>query len=266
MANSFPAIVRRLAVTVTILTLISSCASRSSTVEETRAPAMPIADLLKQADEGYAARGDTARARESQTLLRQARVAQPENYDAAWRMARISYVIGDDLTDTNAREQAFREGQEAGEAAVRVQPDKPEGHFWLAANLGGYAQTKGPLSGLASAKKLREQMEAVLKIDESYQGGSAYMALGQLDLELPELLGGDRKRAVATLEKGLRFGEQNSFLRLNLAQAYLAVGRPDDARKQLNFILNMKPSPDYLPEHKEAVAKARQLLDTRFSK
>jgi hypothetical protein len=42
-------------------------------------------------------------------------------------------------------------------------PNKPEGHFWLGANLGGYAQLKGPLSGIAAAKRLREEMETVLK-------------------------------------------------------------------------------------------------------
>ncbi len=109
-------------------------------------------------------------------------------------------------------------------------------------------------------------MEAVLKIDDSYQGGSAYMALGQLDTELPEMLGGDSQRAVTTLEKGLRVGEQNSLLRLALARAYLATRRRDDARKQLNFILQMKPAPDYLLEYKEVNAQARQLLATRFSK
>lgn len=255
-----------------VCALFSSCASSSSETSEaptaaTTTTAVPVTDLIKQADERYAVREDVAKVREGQTLLREARAAAPDNYDAAWRMARISYVLGDeDSLGKNEREAAFREGQTAGEEAARIKPDKPEGHFWLGANLGGYAELKGPLSGIAAAKRVREEMETVLKIDDAYQGGSAYMALGQLDTELPSMLGGDAKRAVATLEKGLRVGDQNSLLRLALARAYLATNRADDARKQLNFILQMKPSPEYMAEYKDTQMQARQLLATRFPK
>ena len=75
------------------------------------------------------------------------------------------------------------------------------------------------------------------------------------------MTGGDQHKAVEEMEKGLRFGEGNAFLRLHLAEAYIAVGRTADARKQLEAILSMKPDPDYLPEYKEAAAAARQLQD-----
>ena len=66
------------------------------------------------------------------------------------------------------------------------------------------------------------------------------------------------------LEKGLSFGEQNAFLRLRLAEAYLAVRRDEDALCQLDAILWMKPDPDYAPEYKEAVAEAHDLLEEQF--
>jgi tetratricopeptide (TPR) repeat protein len=74
-------------------------------------------------------------------------------------------------------------------------------------------------------------------------------------------MGGDAQKAVAELEKGLRFGEGNAILRLHLAEAYQEVGRSDDARKQVNAIINMTADPNYLPEYKEAVAEARKLLE-----
>jgi len=63
------------------------------------------------------------------------------------------------------------------------------------------------------------------------------------------------------MEKGLRFGNANAFLRFHLAEACQAVGRTDDARQQLNTILSMTPDPNYLPELKEARTQARQMLD-----
>jgi tetratricopeptide (TPR) repeat protein len=221
-------------------------------------------ELLQQADQSYAQREDLARVREGLETLRRARAVNFSDYEVAWRTARLNYTLGDTTKDAAEREKAFREGVEAGETAVRVEPQRVEGHFWLGANQGGYAQAKGPLYGLSAAEGLRKEMETVVKLDEGFQGGSAFMVLGRLDLELPSMLGGDPKRAVETLERGMKYGEQNALYRLRLAEAYIRNKRMDDARKQLNTILSMTPHPAFVPEHKEAVTKAKELLAKRF--
>lgn len=244
---------------------LSGCGGSARELPEAAGTARAsVPDLIRQADAAYAGRGDLNQVREGMKLLRSARAQEPANYEVAWRMARLSYTLGDKSKDDAERAKAFAEGVAAGKAAVAAEPQKPEGHFWLGANTGGEAQVLGPLSGLASAKELRQRMEIVLKLDEDFQGGSAHMVLGRLDTELPSMLGGDVKRAIATLEQGLRYGEQNSLLRLRLAEAYLADRRREDARRELNQLLQMKPHPDFLPEHEEATTKARELLATRF--
>ncbi|MEA2174038.1 MAG: hypothetical protein QOD00_1630 [Blastocatellia bacterium] len=217
-------------------------------------------DLIAQADKLYEGREDLAHARQAIALLRQARLADAGNYEAAWKLAKFNYYLGDFTSDGNERERSFRDGIEAGKTAVKLQPEKPEGHFWLGANYGGRAQGSA-LSGFSAIKDIRQEMETVLRLDEGFEGGSAYMALGQLYLEAPGLLGGDSKKAVQLLEKGLHYGENSSPYRLQLAKAYLAVKRKDDARKQLNAIINIKPDPQYVPEYKKATDEARQLLD-----
>ena len=87
-------------------------------------------------------------------------------------------------------------------------------------------------------------MEAVMKIDEQFQGGSAHLALGQLYLKAPRLLGGDYQKAIEYLEKGLKFGSNNAMLRLRLAEAYVETNRDADARKQIEVILNITPDPE----------------------
>jgi tetratricopeptide (TPR) repeat protein len=153
----------------------------------------------------------------------------------------------------------FRLGTEAGQAAVKLQPDKPEGHFWLGANFGGSA-ANSTLAGLASVQDIRREMEAVIKIDESFQGGSAYLGLGRLYLQAPRVLGGDPNKAIEYLEKGLRFGPNNSLMRYHLAQAYSAVGRDAEAKKQIDAIMSITPEPQFAPEHHDAVEKAKKLL------
>lgn len=216
------------------------------------------AELIAQADKLYAEREDLARLRAAIASLRRARALEPGNYDAAWRIARFDYYLGAHTTDDGERDKAFRDGAEAGKHAVELQPDKPDGHFWLGANYGGSAQ-HSTLAGLTSVDDIIQEMETVLKLEEGYQSGSAYLVLGQVYLNAPKMLGGDKQKAVEVLEKGLRFGENNAFLRLRLAEAYSAVNRNEDARKQLDALNNLKTGADYLPEYKEAVAEADKL-------
>jgi tetratricopeptide (TPR) repeat protein len=252
--------------TVALICMVTSCGSNSTAekaANENVAPppaAVSPAELIAQADQLYAQREDLARVREGLGKLRGARAAEPNNYEAAWRAAQFNYYLGDNTTDKGERDKAFEDGIEAARAAVKLQPDKPEGHFWLGANLGGQAKVS-LLSGIADTDEIRQEMETVLKLDEGYLSGSAYMALGQVYLETPKMMGGDPKKAVEYMEKGLKFGETNPLLRLRLAEAYLAVDRKADARKQIDAILNMTPDPKYAPEHKKAVAEARKLLD-----
>ena len=247
-----------------LLCAFVSC-GQSAKQQQTQAPqpSPPIADSIAQADKLYAQREDLTHVREAIVLLRQVRANDQNNYEAAWRLARLNYYLGSHTQDQSERDKAFHEGIEAGRAAVKLQDNRPEGHFWLGANYGGEAE-QSTLAGLASIDDIRSEMGAVIRIDEGYQSGSAHMVLCQLYLESPKIVGGDPQLALQECEKGLKYGQNNSLLRLHLAEAYIANKRPEDARKQIDQLMQMKPDPDYVPEHNEAVAQARELLKTKL--
>ena len=241
--------------------LICLCISCGGESYEVATPTTTSAtEDVTHAQQLYGQREDLMRLREGIVSLRQARTKDPGNYDAAWQLAKFDYYLATHTDDATERDKAFRDGIEAGKSAVQLQNDKPDGHFWLGANYGGAAQNSA-IQGLATVSDIRNEMETVLRLNEGYQDGSAYMVLGLLYLNAPSIVGGDPKKAVDLMEKGLRFGEPNAFLHLHLAEAYLKVGRTDDARKQLNTILSMTPDQNYLPEYKEASNAARKLLD-----
>lgn len=244
---------------ITCLLFAANC-SRQADMPETAQDKATAADLVAQSDKLYEQRANLARAREGIIMLRRALAADSSNYDAAWRLARLNYYLGAHTDDESERDKAYSEGASAGQKAIKLQDRKPEGHFWFGANLGGQAQTS-MLSGMAVVDEIRRQMERVIQLDEGFQGGSAYMALGQVDLQAPKIFGGDPKHAVEVLEKGLRFGDSNMLYHLRLAEAYLAVNRKEDARKQLDLIINSTPNPEFLPEHEEAVTEAKKLLE-----
>ena len=180
-----------------LLLFALSCASCTRPAEPPAAPPPgPTApELIAQAEALYAQRDSLERVREAVSLMRRARAADNQSYEAAWKLSKFSYYLGEYGEDERVRTEAFREGITAGEAAVGLDPNKPDGHFWLGANLGGRARLQGPIYALSSVPDIRREMEAVVRLDEGFQGGSAYMALGQIELELG-MLGGDPKRAV----------------------------------------------------------------------
>ncbi len=250
------------AAVVGLIFLFASCRKSAAPVDPAAVDsgdAQAAAEGIAEGDRLYAERGDLAKARMAVAALRQARTADYGNYEAAWKLARADYYLGSHGSGNEA-DEAFREGVQAGKTAVQLNGDRPEGHFWLGANYGGSAQ-QSTLGGLSSVDDIRSEMETVIKMDESFQGGSAYLVLGQLYLEAPRVLGGDTAKAIGYLEKGLKIAPDNALMRVHLAEAYHAAGRDAEARKQIDRLMAMTPPPDYVPEYQEAVEKGKKLLE-----
>jgi TRAP transporter T-component len=234
-----------------------SC-GKAETATHDAASRRPSSEVVAEADQFYAGRADLSKVRQGIVALRQAQGDDANNYELAWRLSRFNYDLGAHTTDHTERDKAFKDGIEAGKTAVKLQDGKPEGHFWLGANYGGKAQNS-MLAGLSELDDIKHEMEAVLKLDESYQSGSAYMVLGQVYLQAPGMLGGDTQKAIDYLEKGLRFGADNALLRAHLATAYADANRKEDARKQVAALMAMKPSPAYQIEYDEAIVEVKKL-------
>jgi tetratricopeptide (TPR) repeat protein len=216
------------------------------------------ADRIAEGDALYEGREDINKARVAVAALRQARTADYSSYDAAWKLSRAAFYVADHTESDSERDDMFREGVEAGKAAVSLQPNKPDGHFWLGANYGGTA-ANSTLANLSSFQDIKGEMDAVLKIEESYQGYSAYLGLGRLYLQAPRVMGGDSAKAIEYLEKGVKLNPNNTMMRLHLAEAYQANNRDAEAKKQIDAIMAATPDPKYTAEHKDAVAKAQKL-------
>lgn len=218
------------------------------------------ADRIAEADALWEGRDDLQKARVAVASLRQARTADYNNYEAAWKLARASFYVGDHTDEDGERDDMFREGTEAGKVAVQLEPTKPEGHFWLGANYGGTA-AHSTIANLSSFQDIKTEMEAVMKIDESYQGYSAYLGLGRLYLQAPRMLGGDSAKAIEYLEKGLKLNPNHSLMRYHLAQALESNNRGAEAKKQLETLMATTPDAKYMAEHNTAVMKAKKLLE-----
>ena len=253
---------------ITIVLLFSgliSCASSGQTDVETTAPenAIDVSPTLKQAEELFRQRTDLQKLREAVNLLAQVRRPDKRNYEIEWKFAEYNYFLGKQSSDEKESEKAFEEGVKAGKIASRIEPNKPDGYFWYGANLGEQAKRAPLTKGLMSIGDIRDAMNKTIEIQPDYQGASASYALAEIELAT-RLTGGDAKKAVDYLEKAIEIHSDNTYLHLHLAKAYLAVNRQEDAKKQLDFVLKMKPNPEYMFKYEESQREARKMLETKF--
>jgi len=222
-----------------------------------------IAATRIAAEQLFSQREDLTKLREAIKLIAGLRNPDDRTYDVEWTFARYNYFLGRHSTDKSESEKAFTIGRDAAKIAANVNPGGPEGHFWFGANLGELCKQSPVTVGIRYVGDVRESMRKVIEIDPAYQGASAFDVLGQVELAT-RIKDGTAEKAVEYLEKGLEYEKQNASILLHLAEAYRALRKEAQARKHLETILKMQPAPGYIPEHKETVAAARKLLETKF--
>lgn len=214
-----------------------------------------------RADELFAARDNADNLQQGISVMEQLTTREPSNYEAWWRLARFRYYLGDREKDQAKKSKLFQAGIEAAKKGVALDGARVDAHFWFAANEGEYADLKGALQSLGLVKTIRKEFEAALAINPAYENGAIYSALGQIDLNLPRLLGGNERRGIERLEEGLKVGPTNAELKVTLAEVYQKKGKRDEAKKLVESVLSGNDPARSPIEMEELRTKARALLD-----
>ena len=225
----------------------------------TQAP-LDISKTITEADRLFAYGSDHGKERQALELLQRALKDAPNDYQLLWRVARSYYYTGVGV-EAKSRVSYYERGIDTGSLAVDLSPNGVEGHFWLAANYGGYCREKGGIPAFRTVKKVRAGMEVVLRLNDGYEDGSAYTALGEIDRQLPGLFGGNLKRSISTLEQGLKIAPNNHELKTALAEAYMEANRKPEARRQLEELLQLPLNTPRAEVNRQAQERARQLLN-----
>ena len=202
------------------------------------------------ADSLYADRSNLASARRAAEIWTADLAHDPKAFDAAWKLARACYWLGGHAPQSERR--AFLErGIAAARQASALQPNRPEGHFWTAANMGAMAESFGLRQGLKYRGAIKNELETVLKIDPAFQQGSADRALGRWYLKVPGLFGGSKSKSVEHLQRSLTYDPHSTASRYFLAETFLEMNRRADARAELQKVLDTPSNPDWAPEDRE---------------
>lgn len=186
--------------------------------------------------------------------------ANAGDFESAWKIARAQYWLGTNGLPSRERKSALEAGIAAARKAIAIDQTRPDGHFWLAANMGALAESFGLRQGIRYRTPIRESLERALKIEPAFLEGSADRALGRWYYKVPGLFGGNKKKSEEHLRKALAYNPNSIITRLFLAETLIALNRSEEARKELEGALAAPISDQWAPEDRRFKEQARSLL------
>jgi tetratricopeptide (TPR) repeat protein len=191
--------------------------------------------------------------------------ANPQDFDAAWKIARATYWIGTHGPAANRR-AALERGVAAAKQAAMLMPGRSEGHFWNAANMGALAESFGMRQGLRYRGPIRQELETTLRLDPAFLQGSADRALGRWYHKVPGLFGGDKRKAEQHLRKSLTYNPDSAASRFFLAETLFELDRDKEAMDELRAVIAGPLDPEWTPEDLDFKEQAKRLLATRAAR
>jgi tetratricopeptide (TPR) repeat protein len=236
-----------------VMTSCPSCASWFSAQTSGTVASQGDPDAL------YRDRADFARARQAADIWSARLAANPRDFESAWKLARAEYWLGTQ-GPAGERRAALERGTEAGRRASMIDPSRPEGFFWMAANMGALAESYGLRQGIKYRGAIKDALETVLRIDPAFQEGSADRALGRWYYKVPGLFGGSKKLSEEHLRKSLTYNPNSTASRYFLAETLFDMNRDADAREELRKVIAAPIDPDWAAEDRDFKQKAQQLL------
>ena len=210
-------------------------------------------------DDLYKQRENIASAQQAEGIWAERLAKDPKDFESAWKLARARYWLGGHADDK--RRKAYLEaGIIAGRAAAQTAPTKPEGHFWMAANMGALAESFGLRQGLKYRGDIKDALETVLRLDPAYLHGSADRALGRWYFKVPGLFGGSDRKSEVHLRKSLTYNANSHSSLFFLAETLIELKQKDEARATLQKLVDAPIDPEWAPEDREFKKKGAALL------
>jgi len=207
----------------------------------------------------YRDRSDPGLAQQAADIWTTRLAANPRDFESAWKLARAQYWIGTQ-GPSGERRAALGRGTDAGRRASMIEPSRPEGFFWMAANMGTLAESYGLRQGIKYRGAIKDALETVLRIDPAFQSGSADRALGRWYFKVPGLFGGSKKKSEEHLRKSLTYAPNSTASHYFLAETLFDMDRDAEAREELQKVIAAPIDPDWAAEDRDFKQKAQQLL------
>ena len=208
----------------------------------------------------YMDRENLASARKATDLWESRLKDNGKDFESAYKLSKARYWLGTNGLPEPERKTALEAGIAAARTAIAINAARPEGHFWLAANMGALAESFGTRQGIRYRGQIKDALLTTLKIDPGFLDGSADRALGRWYFKVPGLFGGSNRRSEEHLRKSLTYNPNSVISHLFLGDTLADMGRKDEARKEYQAAIDAPFDPDWTPEDRRFKEQAKQLL------
>jgi tetratricopeptide (TPR) repeat protein len=208
----------------------------------------------------YRDRENLASAKAAADIWASRLAANARDFESAYKLAQARYWLGTNGLPEPERKTALDAGITAARAAIAVSPARPEGHFWLAANMGALAESFGLRQGIKYRGQIKDALLMTLKLDPAFLDGSADRALGRWYFKVPGLFGGSNKQSELHLRKSLTYNPNSVISLLFLAETLDDLGRKDEARQACQAAIDAPLDPQWAPEDRRFKQQAARLL------
>ena len=208
----------------------------------------------------YKDRENLASARKATEIWESRLKANPRDFESAHKLSRARYWLGTNGLPEAERKAALEAGIAAARTAIAIAPNRPEGHFWLAANMGALAESFGMRQGIKYRGPIKDALLMTLKLDQGFLQGSADRALGRWYFKVPGLFGGSNKQSETHLRKALTYNPNSVISHIFLADTLADMGRKEEARKEYQAAIDAPFDPDWTPEDRRFKETAKRAL------
>lgn len=182
---------------------------------------------------------------------------RPDDVDAQILLSRLCWSLGNHQQDKGDQREWFRRGRDLGEKIKEEFPGRVDGYYWFAVNYGEWVDRASIFSKIGAKKVILENMEKVLQLDETYDAGGAYIAIGRINYIAP---GGSYAKAIKCFERAIELAPKRTTAYLYLGELYLHEHVFEKASKNLKHVLTMEVDLRYLIEARDDRLAAKRLL------
>ena len=164
--------------------------------------------------------------------------------DAYITLAKVYFLYGEMEKDKAKKIALYQQCTSYASEAVKLDDQSAEAHFWVFSGLARQSELKGILKSLMEGMAFRVK-GPILKAYELNKGDPYILdGLGGYYWKAPRVVGGNKKKARGYLEEAVRREPQLSFSRLTLAKVLLDLGRREEAKEQIEAVLNLQHPSD----------------------
>jgi tetratricopeptide (TPR) repeat protein len=176
-------------------------------------------------------------------------------------LGRTCFLLGQLVPESQAMGY-YQQGQSYAETLIREEPNRVEGHYWLALNLCGQAEVGSKLLGRRLLPRIMDELQGAIALEAGYDQAGAHRVLGRIYYEAPgwPLSVGDMQKSRQHLQAAVRLAPATSTNHLYLAQTLLRLQDPGLARQELEQVLKSTRAAVKPQDLEEDRQEARRLL------